>query len=145
VRAARLALEEVTVSKSVSPNRKPVCGALKAAGAAPKSVGTSKQSPPLIMAATALLYAAKVAQVVPSRTARVLPPAERRSKSYMSNPTSGTTRGTGHTPAASRQPKTPRRKWRPAVQMPLPLPEPPQIAGGHEMTTRVDSSQEGAK
>jgi hypothetical protein len=144
VRAARPALEEVTVSKSLPSTRKPVPRALQAAGAAPKSAEASECQPHVI-AATPSLYAAKVAQVVPSRTARVLPPAERRSKSHMSNPTPGTTRGTGHTPAASRQPKTPRRKWRPAVQIPLPLPEPPQIAGGHEMTTRLDSSQEGAK
>jgi hypothetical protein len=132
------------VSKSVPSIRNSVCRARKAAGAAPRSVSVPER-PPLIIAASSSLYATKVATVVPSRTARVLPPAERRDTSHMSNHNSGTTRGTGHTPAASRQRKTPRRKWRPAVQMPLPLPVPPEIAGGHEMATRLNSSQEGAK
>lgn len=82
------------------------------------------------------LYVATRAGYVPRPTAHGVPVGINTGGTTMRSKQSRLQEGYIHTPAAFRlPPKTP-RKWRPALQMPLPLPEPRPLKRGHNQTTR---------
>ena len=88
------------------------------------------------------LYAATRAANVPRPTAHSAAVGETEGDCLMPLAKTRSRGGYVHTPAACRLPRAKPRKWRPAVQTPLPLPEPHGTRGGHEQAT---STQGGCR
>lgn len=111
---------------------------------APRSVSGGATTASADSAASGSLYGGVVAELVPPRPARGArasePWSECNMREHSVNLGAG---GKGHTPAAWRQLEARPWKWRPVRQTDLYSGGPPQVSGGHILTTEAKAARRG--